>query len=91
MNERNSSDWKEQLKRSWRVPLLERVNEQVRAFSPGDRAIFYVLAFLIGATSLLGLYALEQSLLREVPAYGGGVGGGGGGGPRGVKGGFLKK
>jgi peptide/nickel transport system substrate-binding protein len=51
--------------------LLERLSGRVRAFSPGDRVLFYALAILFGIASLLGLYALEQSLLVEVPAYGG--------------------
>jgi peptide/nickel transport system substrate-binding protein len=70
-NDSDSSPWRKQLKRSWRVPLLERLSGRVRAFSPGDRVLFYSLAILFGIASLLGLYALEQSLLVEVPAYGG--------------------
>jgi len=56
---------------SWSVPLLDRLSERIRAFSPGDRAIFYALAILVGIASFTGLYALEQSLLEEVPSYGG--------------------
>ncbi len=63
--------WKDRLQRSWSIPLLERARERVRAFTPGDRVIFYTLATLVAAASLLGLYALEQSILVEVPAYGG--------------------
>ena len=71
MNGIDSSHWREQLKRSWNVPLFERLGERVRAFSPGDRILFYMLTALVGIASLSGLYALEQSLLVEVPAYGG--------------------
>jgi len=62
---------REQLMRVRRIPSLERLGTQVRAFSPGDRVLFYLLAILVGIASLSGLYALEQSLLVEVPAYGG--------------------
>ena len=62
---------REKLMRVRSIPALERVNERVRAFSPGDRVLFYLLATLVGIASLSGLYALEQSLLVEVPAYGG--------------------
>lgn len=63
--------WRERLTRPRSVTALERLRERVRAFSPGDRALFYLLAILAGIASLSGLYALEQSLLEEVPAYGG--------------------
>jgi len=62
---------REQLQRSWRVPLFEQLAERVRAFSPGDRILFYALAALASTVALSGLYALQQSLLVEVPAYGG--------------------
>ncbi|MBI4088533.1 peptide ABC transporter substrate-binding protein [Candidatus Kaiserbacteria bacterium] len=71
MNGIDSSHWRERLKRSWNVPLFERWGERVRAFSPGDRILFYMLTALVGIASLSGLYALEQSLLVQVPAYGG--------------------
>ncbi|MHB8710188.1 MAG: ABC transporter substrate-binding protein [Minisyncoccota bacterium] len=53
------------------IPLFERLSARVRAFSPGDRALFYLLAILVAIASFSGLYALEQSLLVPVPAYGG--------------------
>ncbi len=62
---------REQLRRSWSVPLLERVRERLLAFSPGDRMLFYMLTILVGIASLSSLYALEQSILVQVPAYGG--------------------
>lgn len=66
-----SRDWRAELGRSWRVPLLERLGERVGALSFGDRFIFYALAVALGAASLSGLYALERVLLVPVPAYGG--------------------
>lgn len=53
------------------IPVLERLRERVRSFSPGDRVLFYTLSTLVGVASIFGLYALEQSLLVEVPTYGG--------------------
>ena len=64
-------DWKERLMRSWDIPFLERLDERTRTFSSGDRVIFYTLIIFIGIASFAGLYALEQSLLEEVPSYGG--------------------
>jgi len=63
--------WYEYLKRSVGVPAFDNLSERVRTFSPGDRIIFYTLATLVCIASLAGLYALEQSLLQKVPAYGG--------------------
>jgi len=65
------SDWREHLKRSWSFSALERAEEHIRAFTGGDRIIFYALVTLVGIASISGLYALEQKLLVEVPAYGG--------------------
>lgn len=66
-----SDETREKLLRARNIPSLERVSERVRSFSSGDRALFYLLAVIVGLTSVTGLYALEQSLLVEVPAYGG--------------------
>jgi len=66
-----SEETREKLARARGVPALERLQECVRVFSPGDRAIFYILAIFVSIVSLSSLYALEQSLLEEVPAYGG--------------------
>lgn len=71
MNQIDFSHWRERMKRPLRVPLLERLHNQVASFSPGDRVVFYALSILVGIASLSGLYALEQSLLVEVPTYGG--------------------
>jgi peptide/nickel transport system substrate-binding protein len=66
-----SEEWRERLTRLRTLPVLERVRERVHTFSLGDRTIFYALAILVGAASLSGLYKLEQSLLVQVPTYGG--------------------
>jgi len=63
--------WRERLLRSRSVLAFERVSQRIRSFSPSDRILFYILATLVGIASLSGLYALEQSILIEVPAYGG--------------------
>ncbi len=63
--------WRERLQKTYVLRPLDRLDEMVRAFSPGDRVTFYALAILVGIASLTGLYALEQSLLAEVPSYGG--------------------
>ena len=65
------TDWKERFSRSWHIPFIERMNERVRAFSSGDRFLFYVCAVFLGIASVSGLYALERSLLVHIPAYGG--------------------
>lgn len=67
----DSSNWRERLQQSQSIRMLESLSDRVRSFSPGDRVIFYALALLVGIASLSGLYSLEQSLLVEVPAYGG--------------------
>ena len=59
------------LTRVWHIPFFERLSERISAFSPGDRMLFYLLAGIVALTSLVGLYALERSLLVTVPAYGG--------------------
>lgn len=76
MNGENGSretlrQWRERLLRSWDIPMFERLHERVRSFSAGDRALFYIFSTLVAIASLAGLYALEQSLLTPVPAYGG--------------------
>ncbi|MCX6787731.1 MAG: peptide ABC transporter substrate-binding protein [Candidatus Kaiserbacteria bacterium] len=71
MIDRNLPQWRERLQRSWSVPSFERLQERIHALTPGDRVLFYALSILVGIASILGLYALERSLLAEVPAYGG--------------------
>jgi len=63
--------WRARLAQVRRIPSLERIEERVRAFSPGDRFLFYVLATLLCLASLASVYALEQSLLVRIPTYGG--------------------
>ncbi len=63
--------WRDRFTRMIPVRALEATDEQVRRLSSGDRFIFYVLAALVAIASVAGLYALEQTLLVEVPAYGG--------------------
>ena len=67
----NREEARERLMRVRSIPLLERVSERVRSFSSGDRVLFYLFALLVGIASLSSLYALEQSLLKKVPSYGG--------------------
>ena len=62
---------RERLTRSRSIPLLDRFAARVRALSPGDRVIFYALAVLVTIAAITSLYALEQSLLVQIPAYGG--------------------
>ena len=66
-----NEETRERLMRVRNVPAFERLRERVRILSAGDRFLFYVLASIVGAASLASLYALEQSLLVRVPAYGG--------------------
>lgn len=66
-----SDETREKLTRLRSVPFFERLGERVRTFSPGDRVLFYTFAILVSVASLASLYALEQSLLVQVPAYGG--------------------
>lgn len=55
--------------REWR-PLLQ-LSKYVSELSPGDKLIAGILAVIVIITSIIGLYALEQSFLVRVPAYGG--------------------
>lgn len=64
-------NWREILRRTRYIGVLDRLNTRVRALSSGDRFIFTLLAGLVILTSIGGLFSLEQSLLVEVPTYGG--------------------
>ena len=66
-----SPETREKLMRVLKIPALERVSAHVHTLSPGDRILFYFFAAFVMASSLYGLYALQQTLLVEVPAYGG--------------------
>ncbi len=74
----NNLDWssvrtrsQETLTRLRTVSLLNRLSAHMQSLSQGDRFIVYVLSGLVGIASLLSLLALEQSILVQVPAYGG--------------------
>ncbi|MBI3571989.1 peptide ABC transporter substrate-binding protein [Candidatus Kaiserbacteria bacterium] len=62
---------REALARTRSIAALGWIEGRIRTLSPGDRIIFFTLAGLVALVALLGLYALEQSLLVSVPAYGG--------------------
>jgi len=63
--------WRVHLMRSWNISLFERLQDRLHSFSSGDRFLFFFFVILVGVASLINLYALEQSLLERVPAYGG--------------------
>lgn len=71
MTSTEHSHWREYLQRSWSIPVLDRANERIHSFSLGDRVLLSLIATLVGIASFSSLYRLEQSLLVEVPAYGG--------------------
>jgi peptide/nickel transport system substrate-binding protein len=62
---------RERLVRVRSIPPLERIRSYIATLPAGDRAIFYLLALVVCVASLSSLYTLEQSLLVEVPSYGG--------------------
>lgn len=62
---------RERLMRTRTIHVFEYLGARVRALSPGDRAVFYLLTLFVGIASVSSLYALEQSLLVPVPSYGG--------------------
>lgn len=66
-----NDETRERLMRLRSIPALERASAHIRSLSLGDRALLYLLAAFAGIASLFGLYTLEQSLLVEIPAYGG--------------------
>ncbi len=53
------------------IPVLERISARVAALSSGDRVLFYLIVCIVSIASLSSLYALEQSILVDVPSYGG--------------------
>ena len=67
----DATPWGGQFTRTRTISALERFGEHVRSLSPGDRAVFYVLALLVGIAAFSSVYALERTLLVKVPAYGG--------------------
>ena len=62
---------REKLLRVRSIPIFERIQDRIKTLSSGDRVLFYILSVLFSIASVSGFYALEQSLLIEVPAYGG--------------------
>ncbi|HUX80777.1 MAG TPA: ABC transporter substrate-binding protein, partial [Candidatus Paceibacterota bacterium] len=71
MTTETRSHWREPFVRIRHIPVLDRVHAYIHRLSPGDRVIFYVLAILVGTTSFWSVFVLEQSLLVQIPAYGG--------------------
>jgi peptide/nickel transport system substrate-binding protein len=65
------TSWREQLKRVQHISAFERLSDFIKSLRSGDRVLFYVLAGFLVMTSLMSLYALEQTLLEKVPTYGG--------------------
>lgn len=61
----------ERLSQTYTIGALDRVQERISTLSAGDRAVLYGLMGLVCVSSLVSLYALEQSLLVTEPAYGG--------------------
>ena len=53
MDRTDLSRWREHLQRSRRILALDRVSDRARAFSSGDRFLFYVLAAKPGMMELL--------------------------------------
>lgn len=71
MSSERRSQWREQLAHPRSIPAFVRLDAYIRGLSLGDRAIITVLAGIVSVVSLVSLFALEQSLLVRVPAYGG--------------------
>lgn len=69
-NEHRTS-FKERLSAHRTLAAITRLEERVKRLSKGDRVLFYFFATLFASACLYGLYALQQSLLVTVPAYGG--------------------
>ncbi|HET9641239.1 MAG TPA: peptide ABC transporter substrate-binding protein [Candidatus Paceibacterota bacterium] len=58
-------------KRTYTVEFFEHIGAHIGRLTSGDRVIFFALAALLMFASFSGVYALERSLLVEVPTYGG--------------------
>ena len=63
--------WRETLVGRRDIKVLEALGTRVKALTPGDRALLYLCTGVLATATLLGLYAIEQSLLVSVPGYGG--------------------
>ncbi|MDP1707384.1 MAG: peptide ABC transporter substrate-binding protein [bacterium] len=66
-----NDETREKLTRIRKIPSLDRLMVHIDTFSSGDKFLFYLLSILVVIASISGFYALEKSLLVEVPAYGG--------------------
>lgn len=53
------------------LPFVKRLDRYVKSLPAGDRFIAYALGWIVIATSVVGIYALERSFLVAVPAHGG--------------------
>lgn len=54
-----------------RIPVIGALGDYLKSLSPGDQFIAGILGALVILTSLMGAYALEQTVLVERPAHGG--------------------
>ena len=65
-------EWQDKLKRSRSVELLERISDRIRAFSAGDRFIFFALAgllgFAVGTVSRVSPQILTRARQQEMPS-----------------------
>lgn len=61
----------ERLRRPRTVKLFEQLSDHIASLSLGDKAIAGVLGGVVAISSVMSVYALEQSLLVTQPAYGG--------------------
>lgn len=59
------------LKARYRIPGFERVSLHIHSLSYGDKVLVSMFGLLVLGSSIAGLYALERSVLVEVPAHGG--------------------
>ena len=71
MTAETRSPWREQLARVRQVAAFDRFQAYVGRLSIGDRVLLYALVGIACIVSLVSAFALEQSLLERVPAYGG--------------------
>lgn len=53
------------------VRAFERIELYLQTLKPGDRFVWYALGVLVCIASLASFFALERSILVDVPAYGG--------------------
>lgn len=63
--------WLPALLRTRTIAVLSRFESYLASLSPGDRFIAYALLSVVALTGLVSTFALERSLLVEVPVHGG--------------------